>query len=83
MAKKNDGKELIQVRIHCVDLSTHELNNVPQYAETIYDITKDVMKYGAYCYNNDVAHYIPPQSIASIEYIKGVVGKEEEEEEEE
>lgn len=76
-----DKKVLLGVKIHCTDMTVHELNSVPAKAETVYDIVRDVMKLGAYCYSGDVCYFIPPARIEKIEFIRGLPPEEEEEDE--
>jgi hypothetical protein len=69
MGKRKDV--LIQIIAHLNDLSTVELNSVPEKATTIADIARDVMKYGAFTYKDDIAWYIPPASIVKLQFVKG------------
>lgn len=72
-----ERKVIVKVLLHCKDLTVHELNSLNEKAESIYDIVNDVMKHGGYCYNGDVANFIPPHGIERIEFHKGLPPEEE------
>lgn len=62
---------LNKVFIHLNDLTKEELTVIPKKADTVYEITEDVMQHGAYVYKGNICFYIPPESIVKIEYVKG------------
>lgn len=64
---------LIKVIVHCKDLSSHSIQGLPEKVNNVDDVTKDIMKHGAYSYDGDVAYFIPPTAIIKIEYHKGEV----------
>jgi len=71
MSKKKNSNVLSKIFIHLSDLTREELTAIPKKADTVYEITEDIMQHGAYIYKGDVCFYIPPESIVKIEYIKG------------
>lgn len=62
---------LSKIFIHTKDLSREELTSIPKRADTVYEITEDIMRQGAYIYKGDTCFYIPPDAIVKIEYLKG------------
>lgn len=70
MSKSHDV--LNKVFIYLSDLTKEEMTSVPKNADTLYDITDEVMRNGAYIYKGNIAFYVPPASIIKIEYVKGV-----------
>lgn len=69
MGKNRDV--LNKIFIHLSDLTREELTAIPKKADTLYEITEDIMQHGAYIYKGDICFYIPPESIVKIEYLKG------------
>jgi hypothetical protein len=71
MSKKKNENILNKIFIHLNDLTKEELTAIPKKADTLYEITEDIMNHGAYIYKGDTCYYIPPESIVKIEYQKG------------
>ena len=70
MSKKNKDV-LLKIFIHLSDMTKEEFTSIPKKADTVREITEDIMQHGAYIYKNDICFYIPPESIVKIEYQKG------------
>ena len=73
------SKSLSKITVHLNDLTTVQLDAIPEKLETLSDIVRSIRKEGCFAYTKDECVYVFPTSITKIVFVRTDDGLPEEE----
>lgn len=64
------SKSLSKVTIHLNDLTTVDLPDFPDSADSMYAFVKEIRKEGCFVYNGDTCVYVFPTYVTKITFVR-------------